>query len=40
MTPREAFEAGRAFERKAEEAHGLKTEFLALWSKTARKLES
>jgi hypothetical protein len=39
MTPREAFEAGRAFERKAEEVHGLKTEFLALWSKTARKLE-
>jgi hypothetical protein len=40
MTAQEAFEAGRKFERRAEEAHGLKTEFLDLWSKTARKLEA
>ncbi len=39
MTAQEAFEAGRSYERRVDEARGLKTEFLALWSKTARKLD-
>ena len=36
----DAFEAGRAFERRLQEARGLKEEFLALWTKTKRKLDA
>jgi len=36
----EAFEAGRAYERDLEEARRLKEEFLALWTKTKRKLDA
>jgi len=39
MTVQQAFEAGRAYERRLEEVSRIKTAFLALWSKTARKLE-
>jgi hypothetical protein len=36
----EAFEAGRTFERRAQEARGMKEEFLTLWTKTKRKLDA
>ena len=36
----EAFEAGRAYERDLEETRRLKEEFLALWTKTKRKLDA
>jgi hypothetical protein len=36
----EAFEAGRAYERDIEETRRLKEEFLALWTKTKRKLDA
>lgn len=40
MPALEAFEAGRAYERDLEEARRLKEEFLALWTKTKRKLDA
>ena len=40
MPALEAFEAGRAFERELEDARRLKEEFLALWTKTKRKLDA
>ena len=40
LSPEEAFEAGRAFERELVEARGAKLEFLALWSKTKKKLDA
>jgi hypothetical protein len=40
LSPEEAFDAGRAFERELAEARGAKLEFLALWSKTKRKLDA
>jgi hypothetical protein len=36
----EAFAAGREFERGVQEIRGLKEEFLALWTKTKRKLDA
>jgi hypothetical protein len=36
----EAFEAGRSYERDLEEARRLKEDFLALWTKTKRKLDA
>jgi hypothetical protein len=36
----EAFEAGRTFERRVQEARGVKEEFLTLWTKTKRKLDA
>jgi hypothetical protein len=36
----DAFEAGRVFERNLEEARRLKEDFLALWTKTKRKLDA
>jgi hypothetical protein len=36
----EAFEAGRTFERRAQEARAMKEEFLTLWTKTKRKLDA
>jgi hypothetical protein len=38
LTPGEAFEAGRRFERDRETARTVRSEFLARWSKTRRKL--
>jgi hypothetical protein len=40
LPPSEAFEAGRAFERGVEEARSLKEEFLALWTKTKKRLDA
>ena len=36
----EAFEAGRSYERDLEGARRLKEDFLALWTKTKRKLDA
>jgi hypothetical protein len=40
LPPSEAFEAGRAFERGVEDARSMKGEFLALWTKTKKRLDA